>query len=126
MADMENGLFAGNEKYNPNNTALTSEFVTAMVKGGTDGFALKGGDATQGALKVMYDGPRPAGYQVRGGRARVAMRYAAPITNIHSSPRTYMCLRSPCGSRGPSSSALVEIIATVRLAPSGRAASRRA
>ena len=34
-----------------------------MVKGGTDSFAIKGGDATRGVLKVMYDGPRPAGYQ---------------------------------------------------------------
>ena len=33
-----------------------------MVKGGTNGFALKGGDATQGALKTMWDGPRPPGY----------------------------------------------------------------
>ena len=38
-------------------------FVTAMVKGGTDGFALKGGDATQGKLTTMYDGPRPPQYQ---------------------------------------------------------------
>ena len=60
---MENGLFAGNLKVNPTNTPLTTPFVTAMVRGGVDGFTLKGGDATQGALKTMYDGPRPAGYQ---------------------------------------------------------------
>ena len=70
MADLENGLFAGNDKVNPNNTPLTSDFVTAMVKGGENGFTLKGGDASRGALKVQYDGPRPAGYQVRW-RARV-------------------------------------------------------
>ena len=34
-----------------------------MVKGGSNGFALKGGDATQGGLTTMYDGPRPSGYQ---------------------------------------------------------------
>jgi hypothetical protein len=33
------------------------------VQGGTNGFALKASDATQGQLKVMYDGPRPNGYQ---------------------------------------------------------------
>jgi hypothetical protein len=38
-------------------------FVTAMVKGGANGFALKGGDATQGKLTTMWDGPRPQGYQ---------------------------------------------------------------
>ena len=32
-------------------------------KGGTNGFALKGGDATTGALSLLYDGPRPRGYQ---------------------------------------------------------------
>jgi hypothetical protein len=61
---LENGLYACGTQggVNPNNTALTSEFVTAMVKGGTNGFALKGGDATHGELKTMYDGPRPQGY----------------------------------------------------------------
>jgi hypothetical protein len=37
-----------------------------MVKGGTNGFGLKGGDASDaspGALKTMFDGPRPPGYQ---------------------------------------------------------------
>jgi non-reducing end alpha-L-arabinofuranosidase len=63
MADLENGLWAGNERVNPNNTPLTMPFVTAMVKGGENGFALKGGDATQGTLTTMYDGPRPNGYQ---------------------------------------------------------------
>lgn len=63
MADLENGLWAGNVRYNSNSTPLTSEYVTAMVKGGTSGFALKGGDATQGGLTTMFDGSRPNGYQ---------------------------------------------------------------
>ena len=63
MMDAENGLFSGNTRENDNNTPLTSEYVTAMVKGGENGFALKGGDATQGVLKTMYDGVRPNGYQ---------------------------------------------------------------
>ena len=32
-----------------------------MIKGGTDGFAVKGGDAAAGPLKLMFDGPRPHG-----------------------------------------------------------------
>jgi hypothetical protein len=48
---------------NPTNTPVTSEFVTAMVKGGENGFALKAGDATTGTLTTMFDGPRPSGYQ---------------------------------------------------------------
>lgn len=63
MADLENGLWAGDQRVNNNNKPLTQDFVTAMVKGGTNGFALKGGDATQGGLQLMWDGPRPAGYQ---------------------------------------------------------------
>ena len=63
MADLENGLFAGNVRVNPGNAPLTYEFVTAMVKGGANGFALKAADATQGKLQLMYDGPRPDGYQ---------------------------------------------------------------
>ena len=43
--------------------ALRSAFVTAMIKGGTDGFAIKGGDATAGTLTTFFDGPRPHGYQ---------------------------------------------------------------
>lgn len=35
-----------------------------MIKGKTDGFALKGADSTTGMLKTLYDGARPAKYQV--------------------------------------------------------------
>lgn len=61
MADLESGLWPGNETgVNPGNTPLPFPFVTAMLKGGSDGFALKGGDATNGVLTTMYDGPRPS------------------------------------------------------------------
>ena len=63
MADIENGLWAGDVNPALGNTPLTTPFVTAMVKGGENGFALKGGDATNGTLKVMWDGPRPPGYR---------------------------------------------------------------
>jgi len=63
MADLENGLWAGNNRFNNNNLPLTSEYVTAMVKGNTNGFALKANDATKGKLQLMYNGPRPNGYQ---------------------------------------------------------------
>ena len=38
---------------------LPHEFVTLYLRGRTDGFMLKGGDATTGTLTTMYDGPRP-------------------------------------------------------------------
>ena len=87
MADLENGLWAGADKYNANNTPITTPFVTAMVKGGANGFALKAQDATAGTLQTMWDGPRPAGYQpmkkqgaiILGCVRRTRARYAPPF-----------------------------------------------
>lgn len=59
MADLESGLWPGNETGIPTNTPQTSAYVTAFLKGGSNGFALKGGDATQGPLTSLWDGPRP-------------------------------------------------------------------
>ena len=44
---------------NLQNTPVPYDFVTAYLRGRTDGFMLKGGDATTGTLTTMYDGPRP-------------------------------------------------------------------
>jgi hypothetical protein len=71
MADLENGLYAGwenNQDQNiSTNTPLRFDFVTAAMVGdtmaqnaGMGRFALYGGDATAGVLKIMYDGTRPA------------------------------------------------------------------
>ena len=63
MADLENGLWAGDQKVNPGNLPIMAEFITAMVIGRSgNSFALKGGDATKGNLTVLYDGARPPGY----------------------------------------------------------------
>ena len=53
-ADFESGMYFGGgsvTKVNDNNTPLTSDFVSLHLKGRTDGFALKGGDATKGGFK---------------------------------------------------------------------------
>ena len=65
MVDAENGLWACDQPgaINPKSVSFPQPFVTAMVKGGSNGFALKGGDATQGTLATLYDGARPPGYQ---------------------------------------------------------------
>jgi hypothetical protein len=63
MADLEDGVFAGQSKEAPaTNTPLIADYVTVMLKGKPGGFNLKGGNAQSGALKTMYDGKRPAGY----------------------------------------------------------------
>jgi len=61
-ADLEQGMYYGGGNatwHNPQNKALPHDFVSLYLRGGTNGFALKGGDATRGSLAVMYDGPRP-------------------------------------------------------------------
>ena len=53
MADLENGLWAGSDKNGSTNFPIDATFVTAMAKGKSGVFGLKGGDATQsGGLKV--------------------------------------------------------------------------
>jgi non-reducing end alpha-L-arabinofuranosidase len=73
MGDLENGLFAGFSTTNPSNaqritsnTALHFDYVTALLIGDTAAqnsgqgrFAIYGGNAAAGTLKVMYDGIRP-------------------------------------------------------------------
>jgi len=61
-ADLEQGMYYGGGKQtqvNNQSQPLPFEFVTAYLRGSTDGFTLKGGDATKGTLTTMYDGPRP-------------------------------------------------------------------
>ena len=53
MADLENGLWAGDQKVNPGNPSLNHNFITGMVKGGSSGFGLKGGDAQGGNLQTL-------------------------------------------------------------------------
>lgn len=61
-ADLEQGMYYGGgnrTKINEQNKPLPHDFVTAYLRGRSDGFMLKGGDATTGKLTTMYDGPRP-------------------------------------------------------------------
>jgi len=62
MADLENGLWAGNVSPYAPNESLAFKYVTAMVKGdaaGKNHWAVKTGDAQSGALRTFFDGPRP-------------------------------------------------------------------
>jgi hypothetical protein len=64
QADLEWGLYpGGSQSWNPNQRALPSKFVTAMLKNnGTSRFALKGSNAQSGSLATMWDGGLPGGY----------------------------------------------------------------
>lgn len=63
MADLENGLFSG--KSSGQNTAdpsITYRFVTAVVKGESNEWEIRGGNAASGSLSTYYNGVRPSGY----------------------------------------------------------------
>ncbi|CAH0034061.1 unnamed protein product [Clonostachys rhizophaga] len=60
MADLENGLFSGvSSGYNSGDPSITSRFFTAVVKGGPNLWALRGGNAASGSLSTYYSGIRP-------------------------------------------------------------------
>ena len=60
QADMENGLFAGGNGSNTNNTGNSSAFVTALLKNnGQNTYAIKGGNAQSGSLSTWYSGAEP-------------------------------------------------------------------
>ena len=63
MADLENGLWAGHDKVQESNVPIVADYVTAMAKGKAGTFALKGGDAQQGPLTTLFEGPRPPQYE---------------------------------------------------------------
>jgi hypothetical protein len=60
MADLENGLFSGvNQHYNANDPTVTNRYLTAVVKGGPNQWAIRAGNAQSGGLSTFYSGPRP-------------------------------------------------------------------
>ena len=62
-ADLEDGLWAGNQTtVNQLNAPIDADYVTAMLKGQANRWALKGGDAQSGRLKTLFEGDRPIGY----------------------------------------------------------------
>ncbi|MGW4637119.1 arabinofuranosidase catalytic domain-containing protein [Sphaerisporangium sp. NPDC004334] len=60
MADLENGLFSGvNQKNNANDPTISHRFLTAIVKGEPNHWAIRGGNAQSGSLSTFYNGVRP-------------------------------------------------------------------
>jgi hypothetical protein len=60
MADLENGLFSGQgTKNNAGDPSISSRFVTAIVKGQPNQWAIRGANAASGALSTYYSGARP-------------------------------------------------------------------
>ena len=65
MADLENGLFSGaNPRQNTADPTINHRFLTAIIKGEPNHWAIRGGNAVSGGLSTFYNGARPnvAGY----------------------------------------------------------------
>ncbi|MFC5910507.1 arabinofuranosidase catalytic domain-containing protein [Streptacidiphilus monticola] len=61
MADLENGLFSGAGRgYNAGDPTVNDRFVTAIVKGGPNQWAIRAGNAQSGGLTTGYSGVRPS------------------------------------------------------------------
>jgi hypothetical protein len=60
MADLENGLYSGvNAGYNANDPSVSSRYLTAMVKGEPNQWAIRSGNSQSGGLSTYYSGARP-------------------------------------------------------------------
>jgi hypothetical protein len=60
MADMENGLYSGvNAGYNSNDPTVNDRFLTAIIKGEPNQWAIRAGNAQSGGLSTFYSGARP-------------------------------------------------------------------
>ncbi|MEV6608486.1 arabinofuranosidase catalytic domain-containing protein [Kutzneria sp. NPDC051319] len=60
MADLENGLFSGvNQHVNTNDPSVSHRYLTAVVKGGPNKWAIRGGNAQSGGVSTFYSGKRP-------------------------------------------------------------------
>ncbi len=65
MADLENGLYSGvNAGLNSGDPTLTYRYLTAIIKGEPNHWAIRAGNAQTGSLSTYYNGARPnvAGY----------------------------------------------------------------
>jgi non-reducing end alpha-L-arabinofuranosidase len=61
MADIENGLWAGNVSPYSGSPSLNYSYVTAMIKGdSTNHWAIKAGNSQSGSLSKYFDGAYPA------------------------------------------------------------------
>jgi hypothetical protein len=61
MADLENGLFSGlSAANNAGDPSISSRFVTAVVKGEPNKWAIRGANSASGSLSTYYSGARPS------------------------------------------------------------------
>jgi hypothetical protein len=62
MGDLEWGLFSGSKAGYNKNPTINQRYVTAIVKGEPNHWAIREGSAQSGGLSTVFNGARPAGY----------------------------------------------------------------
>ncbi|GAA0537909.1 hypothetical protein GCM10010172_19070 [Paractinoplanes ferrugineus] len=90
MADLENGLFSGvNPGYNANDPSVSHRYLTAIVKGEPNHWAIRAGNAQSGGLSTYYDGKRPnaAGYNPMKKEGAIILGIGGD--NSHSAAGTF-------------------------------------
>lgn len=60
LGDLENGLIGGSTRH-ADPPSISHRFVTALLKGKPNHWAIRGGDATSGSLSTFFRGVRPSG-----------------------------------------------------------------
>jgi hypothetical protein len=62
MADLENGLYSGsNHGLNSGDPSVSHRYLTAIINGGQNHWAIKAGNAQAGGLSTYFNGARPSG-----------------------------------------------------------------
>lgn len=90
MADLENGLFSGvNQKYNAGDPTISHRYLTAIVKGEPNHWAIRGGNAQSGSLSTFYNGARPnvSGYNPMKKEGAIILGIGGD--NSHSAQGTF-------------------------------------
>lgn len=90
MADLENGLFSGsNPKNNAGDPTISYRFITAVVKGQPNHWAIRGANAVSGSLSTYYNGTRPrvSGYNPMSKEGAIILGIGGD--NSHSAQGTF-------------------------------------
>jgi hypothetical protein len=78
--DIEDGIWS-TDKSNAPLPSIKHEFVTAMAKGKKDRFAIKAGNAQEGALHTVYEGARPNGYKTMKKQGAIVLGIGGDNSN---------------------------------------------
>ena len=89
MADLEKGLWGANVTKS-HEQPLKADFVTVMVKGGANVFAVLGGSAQAGPLTTFYEGVRPSGAKLPGGGNYNPMRKKGVRQQLRTAMRMHL------------------------------------